>query len=100
MTVDLAVETDLIRQAADVLDEAASSFDPSCEQAWDCPLTDESLGSSAVAREVAGAAARRVLQACEVARSLAGLSTDAASRLRAASDAFDAAEAAAIAGPR
>lgn len=99
MTVDLAVETALIRQAADVMDDAASAFDPG-RSAWDCGLTDDSLGSSAVAREVAGAAARRLRQAGEAARSLAVLAEDAAGKLRTAAAAFDAAEDAAIARPR
>jgi len=100
MTSDLAVETDLIRQCADVLDDASSAFDPGCEVAWGCPLTDESLGRSAVAREVAGAAARRVLQACAATRSLTSLTAETAGNLRAAAAAFDAAESSIITGPR
>lgn len=97
---DLTVETTLIRQAADVVDEAAGAFDPGGPSTGpQCPLGDDSLGSSAVAREVVGASSRRVAQAAETARSLARLAADTADRLRVAADAFEAAEAAAIAAP-
>ena len=103
MTVDLTVETTLIRQAADVLDDASAAFDSgaACE-VFRCPLTDGSLGSSALAREVVGAASRRVTQATEAARRLSILAADAAGKLRTAAGAFEAAETAAIAadGPR
>ena len=100
MAADLTVETDLIRRSADVLDEASVAFDPGCEPSWECPLTDGSLGTSAVAREVAGSAARRVLQACAAARSLSTLAAEAAGGLRITAAAFDAAESAAVAEPR
>ena len=100
MTPVLKVDTALIRQAAGVLQDAASALDPGCEPVWDCPLTDESLGRSAVAREVAGAAARRVLQACAATRSLAAQVSETAASLRNSAHAFDAAESSIIAPPR
>ena len=100
MTPELMVDTALIRQAADVLQDAVSALDPGCEPIGDCPLTDDSLGRSAVAREVAGAAARRVLQACAAARLLAAQVGDTATSLRNSASAFDAAESSIIAPPR
>jgi len=100
MTMELMVDTALIRQAAGVLQDAASTLDPGCAPVWDCPLTDGSLGRSAVAREVAGAAARRVLQACAAARSLAAQVGETAASLRNSASAFDAAESSIIAPPR
>jgi len=100
MSADLTVETTLIRQAAAVLDEASSNF-AAGGQASICPLLhDGSLGRSAVAREVAGAATRRVEQALEAARLLADHARDAAIGLRAAAAAFEVAESLAIAPPR
>ena len=100
MTVDVAVETSLIRQAADVLDDASAVLTPAGADGLNCPLTDGSLGSSALGREVVGAATRRVIQATDAARRLAELIADAAGKLRTAAAAFEAAESAAIAPPR
>jgi hypothetical protein len=100
MSADLTVETDLIRQAAAVLDEASTTFDGGGQASICSPLHDGSLGPSAVAREVASAASRRVEQALEAARLLAGLASQTADRLRAAAAAFEAAESAAIRLPR
>lgn len=99
MTTELLVETELIRQAAEVLQEASMALEPG-GALGDCPLSDASLGRSAVAREVAGAAARRVLQACDAARLLAGLVGDGAAALRRTADAFDLADSLLIAPPR
>jgi hypothetical protein len=99
MNPDLAVETALIRQAADVLDDASSSFGAG-GQPIECPLHDGSLGSSAAAREVSAAACRRVEQAVESAALLANLARESAGRLRTVAAAFEAAESAAIAPPR
>lgn len=100
MTVDLTVETSLIRQAADVLDDASTVLAPATVGDLSCPLVDGSLGYSAVGREVVGAAARRVIQATDAARRLAELVNDAAIKLRTAAAAFEAAETTAIAQPR
>ena len=100
MSADLTVETDLIRQAAAVLDEASTTFDAGGQANICSPLHDGSLGPSAVAREVAGAASRRVEQALEAARLLADHATQTADRLRAAAAAFEAAESSAIRPPR
>ena len=101
MAVDLAVDTDLLRQAADVLDDASAVFSgPTSSARLDFPLTDSSLGRSAVAREVVGAAQRRVTQAIEVAAQLATLATDSAGRVRSTATSFDNAEAAVPAQPR
>jgi hypothetical protein len=101
MTVDLAVETSLIRLAADVLDDASTALTPGAAgDQLHCPLVDDSLGNSALGREVVDAASRRVIQATDAARRLAELVTDAASKLRTAAAAFEAAESTAIAPPR
>ncbi|MEP6562932.1 MAG: hypothetical protein ABJD68_17870 [Nakamurella sp.] len=101
MAVDLAVETDLLRQAADLLDDASAIFDGRTSPALPgCPLTDSSLGNSAVAREVVGAARRRVSQAIEAAVLLAAAATDGAGRLRGTAMAFDNTEATVPAQPR
>jgi|GEM_PF-5920443 len=127
MTTDLAVETTLLRQAADILDDAAAAFagggagggrgggDPGggaysggggnrgaaghlAGDCPSCPLSDTSLGRSAVGREVVEAASRRVEQAVEATRLLAGLVSVTADKLRITAAAFDAAEFAAV-GP-
>ena len=100
MTVDLAVQTPLIRQAADVLDDASFDFVGSMCDVFPSPLTDASLGASAVAREVVDAASRRVRHAAEAARRLSELATDTAEKLRLAATAFEDAESCAIAPPR
>ena len=101
MTSDLAVDTALIRHAAQLLDEAAEAFTGGSSSAEsECPLTDSSLGSTAVAREVAGAARRRVLHAIDAATTLAQAAGATATGLRRAAGAFDIAEAAAAGGPR
>jgi hypothetical protein len=100
MSTDLAVQTALIRQAADVLEDASTTF-AAGGLASSCPLLhDGSLGPSAAAREVAGAASRRVEQALEVARLLADHASQTSARLRAAAAAFEAAESSAMAPPR
>lgn len=100
MGADLTVETDLIRQAAAVLDEASSTFNGGGQASICSPLHDGSLGPSAVGREVAIAASRRVEQTLEAARLLAEHASDTADRLRAAAAAFEAAESDAIRPPR
>jgi len=93
MTVDLAVETSLIRQAADVLDDAADVLGQAAAGAGSRnTLVESSLGNSALGREVVGAANRRVLQAVEAADLLADVVTETATRLRTVAAAFEAAE--------
>jgi hypothetical protein len=99
MSADLAVQTALIRRAVDVLDDVSTTFGAG-GQAVECPLRDGSLGGSAAAREVSGAAARRVGQAIETAALLADLARETAGRLRVVAAAFEAAESAAMAPPR
>ena len=101
MSADLAVETALIRQAADVLDDASTTFGAGGQASICPPLHDGSLGPSAAAREVAGAASRRVEQALEAARLLSDHTSETSGRLRLpAAAAFEAAESSAIAPPR
>lgn len=101
MTVDLTVETALIRQAADVLDDASAVLGPDqAGVAARCPLVDSCLGNSALGREVVGAANRRVLQATEAAGRLAGLIGETARKLRSTATAFEAAESSSLRPPR
>jgi hypothetical protein len=100
MGTDLAVETALIRQAAQVLDDAWLSFSTGGQATMCSPLHDGSLGSSAVAREVAGAASRRVEQAVQAAALLADRTRETANGLRTVAAAFDDVESSAIAPPR
>jgi hypothetical protein len=101
MAVDLAVDTDLLRQAADVLDDVSALFDGRASPEVPVfPLTDASLGNSAVAREVVAAARRRVEQAIESTVLLAALLTDDAEKLRRTETAFATAEAAVPVQPR
>ena len=100
MSADLTVETDLIRQAAAVLDEASTTFDTGGQTSLCSPLHDGSLGPSALAREVAGAASRRVEQALEAARLLADQASQTAVGLRATATAFEAAESSGTRPPR
>lgn len=100
MTTELQVDTAVIRQAAQVVDEAAAAFDGGAACAvYRCPLNDSSLGSSALAREVAGAASRRVQHAIDATRLLARSASATAVNLRAVASAFEAAEASGF-GPR
>jgi hypothetical protein len=99
--VDLTVETTLIRQAADVLDDASTVLGPGrTGGAARCPLVEGSLGHSALGREVVGAANRRVLQSIEALNRLAGLIGETARTLRSTATAFEAAEYSAIGPPR
>lgn len=93
MTPDLLVDTALMRQAAQLLDDAAVVFEggTAC-MVFRCPLTDSSLGTSALAREVAGAAARRVQHGVDAARMLAAVAAETGAKLRVAAGTFDAAE--------
>ncbi len=100
MSTDLAVDTALIRQAADLLDQASSTFVAGGQASICSRLSDGSLGPSAAAREVVSAASRRVEQALEAARLLADRASETSGRLRAAATAFEAAESSAIAPPR
>lgn len=93
MAVDLAVDTALLRQAADVLDDAAALFaGRASPDIANFPLSDVSLGRSAVAREVVEAAGRRVAQALESAVLVAAIATTNAEKVRCAATAFDLAE--------
>jgi len=101
MTQELEVETALIRQSADGLDEAARAFAGDAGGGeLNCPLTDGSLGPTALGREVVGAASTRVRQGVDAAGKLGVLSADTAVKLRTSASAFEQAEADAIAGPR
>jgi hypothetical protein len=101
ITVDLTVETALIRQAADVLDDASMVLGPGrAGGPARCPLVDNSLGNSALGREVVSAANRRVLQATEAAGQLACLIGETARKLRSTATAFEAAEISRIGPPR
>jgi hypothetical protein len=101
MAVDLEVDTGLLWQAADVLDDASALFDGRTSPDFaDYPLTDASLGNSAVAREVVAAAGRRVAQAIESTVLLAALATRDAEKLRAAATAFASTETAIAGQPR
>jgi hypothetical protein len=100
MTQDLDVETTLIRQAADILDDAGRIFGGSAGGGeLTCPLTDASLGPTALGREVVAGASKRVRQAAEAADRLGVLSSDTAGKLRTSANAFEQAESSAISGP-
>lgn len=72
---ELMVDTALLRAAAHAVEDAAASFAAAGGRAQGCRLTDDSLGCSAVAREVVEASIRRVQQAVQVTR----MAADAAS---------------------
>lgn len=95
------MDTALIRQAADVLDDASAVLGP--DQAGvpaRCPLVGNSLGNSALGREVVNAANRRVLQATEAAIRLSGLIGQTAQTLRGTATAFEVAESSGVGPPR
>ena len=101
MAVDLEVDSDMLRRAADILDDAAGLFDGRLSpNLADFPLIDGSLGHSAVAREVVAAAGRRVAQALQTTVLLAALATDDAGKLRSAASAFAATETQVAGQPR
>lgn len=91
---DLAVDTALLRQAADAVEIAASRFTPDAGDAQAaCPLADGSLGPSALGREVVAAAERRIRAALEAATALAAVGQRCADQLEVAADQFDRLEA-------
>ncbi len=100
MTETLVVDTGALRAAASSLDDASTLFARGTGRREGCPLTDQSLGGSAVAREVVAAASRRVLQAVEAAALFAGASAQTAARVRNAATSFEIAESAAGGPPR
>ncbi len=100
MTGELVVDTAVLRAAANSLDDASALFARGTGRREGCPLTDESLGRSAVAREVAGSASRRVLEAVQAAEVFARASAQTAARVRAAATSFEIVESAAGGPPR
>ncbi len=99
MASELQVDTELLRRAAAVLDTASDRFSHGAGRHEGCPLTDDSLGRSAVAREVVGSAARRVLESIELSGQMAAASARSAERIRAVATAFAAVESI-LAAPR
>lgn len=86
---ELMVDTALLRAAANAVEDAAESFAAVGGKALGCRLTDDSLGRSAVAREVVQASARRVQQAVQASRMSADEASGAAVRLRTVAAVFD-----------
>jgi hypothetical protein len=101
MAQELAVNTPLVRRAADVLDDVSQVLSVGGPRNHlMCPLTEHSLGASAVAREVVDAASRRVPQATEATTQLGQAAMAIAEQLRITAAAFEALESAAIVPPR
>lgn len=88
---DLAVDSAVLRQAADVIDQAAEAFARSAHDP--SPLPDGGLGPSPAAREVVMRAADRLTRAGDAAVGLAGLGAAVADRLRMVATGFDMVEA-------
>lgn len=87
----LAVDTDAIRRAADVVEQAAVGFD-GVGRDDSSPLTDGSLGSTDAARDVVTAAGQGLARAHDAARGLAGRTRTVAGAMRTAATTFDLAE--------
>lgn len=86
---ELTVDTGLLMSVADAVEDAASSFGAVGGSAMGCRLTDDSLGRSAVAREVVAASARRVQQVFQATRMAADAAHETAARIRTAAAVFD-----------
>lgn len=93
MTGELLVNTALLRMAAEILDDAGILFAQGAGRHEGSPLTDDSLGRSAVAREVIESASRRVLEAMDASGRIAEAAGFTADRVRAAAASFETAEA-------
>ncbi len=100
MTGELSVDTALLRVAADTLEDACGEFSRGAGRHEGCPLTDDSLGHSAVAREVVASAGRRVEEALQAAALCAAAASQTAARVRGAAASFELVEAAAGGPPR
>jgi hypothetical protein len=100
MTGELQVDTALLRAAADTLDDASGAFGRTCGRREGCPLSDDSLGDAAVAREVIASASRRVEEALQAAALCAGAASETAERVRGAATSFELVEATAGGPPR
>ena len=100
MTGELTVDTGLLRAAADGIEDVSRLFGSVGGRQEGCPLSDHSLGNSAVAREVVASAGRRVLQARQVAAALADASALSAEQIRVAAAAFERLEASIVPRPR
>ncbi len=97
---DLVVDTALLKVAAGTVDDASSAFAAVGGKATGCRLTDDSLGRSAVAREVVDAAASRVQQALQASRLASEAASGVAVRIRAVAAVFDQLESAMPVPPR
>ena len=86
---ELAVDTALLKAAANAVDDASATFAAAGGKAVGCRLTDDSLGRSAVAREVVAASARRVQQALQATRIAADEASGVAVRIRTVAAVFD-----------
>ena len=86
---ELMVDTTLLIAAANAVEDASVSFGAVGGKALGCRLTDDSLGRSAVAREVVEASARRVQQAVQAARMAADEAAGVAVRIRTVAAVFD-----------
>lgn len=97
---ELSVDAAGVRQAADVLDRAATAFGfPTCE-VHRSALAPGALGPSAAGEEVIAIVARRVPQAFDCALALGQRAMALGAALRRTADAFDAAESAVVVAPR
>ena len=97
---ELTVDTALLKAAANAVEEAAAAFAAVGGKALGCRLADDSLGRSAVAREVVEASAHRVQQAVQASRMAADAASGVAVRIRTVGAVFDRLEAAMPVPPR
>ncbi len=97
---ELTVDTALLGAAASAVENAAAAFTAAGGKALGSRLTDDSLGRSAVAREVVEASARRVQQAVQATRLAADEATVTAARIRTVAAVFDRLESALPVPPR
>ncbi|MGS0684202.1 hypothetical protein ACVBEQ_03405 [Nakamurella sp. GG22] len=97
---DLVVDTALLKAAAGAVEDASTAFAAVVGKALGCRLTDDSLGRSAVAREVVDAAARRVQHALQASRIAADAASGVAVRIRTVAAVFEQLESAMPVPPR
>lgn len=89
MDCDLTMDTDGIRRAAALLDEARRIYRVEHDNYLDFWLPDGALGTSPVARDAVARVRARTIQAIELTSRLADAAADTVASLRHSADGFD-----------
>lgn len=98
MDCELTLDTDGIRSAATLLDEASRDFGPTSRYITTFGLTDSSLGTSPTARDAVARVRACTIRAVELTTRLAAAAADLADSLRYSAADFDRTELNCLAG--